>query len=175
MRGRLLVGLMLLSTMIIMPAFASDATKTYQVMARAVGFTEGAVGTILIGVLFDPAVAESVATKDAIMALDNGVLRVGQVILKASPIEVSQLAEARDLGAVFLGPNLYRQYAARVKNYVNDKKIPSLGADVECVWDGLCVVGVDVRPSVQVYVNTRAADAARVSFQSAFRMMIKEI
>jgi len=155
-------------------AQAGDPAKTYQVAVRAAGFVEGASGTSQIGIVFDPAVAESVAAKDAIMAQNGGSLKVGQLTVAATPVEASKLSGTTGLKGVYLTPGLSSQFGA-VQAYANANKVLSMGADVACVKGGQCVVGAETEPSVQVYVNNAAAGAAGISFQSAFRMMIKEL
>jgi predicted ABC-type sugar transport system permease subunit len=52
--------------------------------------------------------------------------------------------------------------------------ILSIGSDVGCVNDGACVLAVETRPRVSVFVSQAAASGAGISFDTSFLMLISE-
>jgi hypothetical protein len=68
---------------------------------------------------------------------------------------------------------MFGHYAS-VSAAANAQTLLTIGADMDCVEGGHCVMGVATVPNkVEVVVNSTAAAAVGAAFKSAFRMMIR--
>ena len=52
--------------------------------------------------------------------------------------------------------------------------VPTISADLDCVQSRGCVVGFITEPTVQILIDTTAAERAGVHFTQAFRMLVRE-
>jgi hypothetical protein len=164
------IGFPLFAAQLALPAYA-DTSKDIQVAGRALSFLEnGPSGHVVIGVVFDPSKAASVAQKDAVMAALGSGLDAGSLTLTGKPMEVGAISGG--VAALYLtgGVNFAAAEAAAKAH-----KLITISADSACVTSGACVMGVSTTPKVEIKVNRAAAAAIGVSFKSAFRMMITEI
>jgi hypothetical protein len=164
------IGFPLIVTQLAVPALA-DTSKDIQVAGRALSFLEnGPTGHVVIGVVYDPAKAASVAQKDAVMAALGSGLDAGSLTLTGKPVEVGAISGG--VAALYLTSGVNFAAAASA---AKAHKLITISADNACVSSGECVMGVSTTPKVEIKVNRAAAAAIGVSFKSAFRMMITEI
>jgi hypothetical protein len=164
------IGLPLLIAQLALPAYA-DTAKDVQIAGRALTFLEnGPSGHVVIGVVFDPSKAASVAQKDAVMAALGSGLDVGSLTLTGKPMDVSAISGG--VAALYItgGVNFAAAGAAGKAH-----KLITISDDSGCVASGACVMAVTTTPKVEIKVNRAAAAAIGVSFKSAFRMMITEL
>jgi hypothetical protein len=164
------IGFPLIVTQLALPALA-DTSKDIQVAGRALSFLEnGPTGHVVIGVVYDPAKAASVAQKDAVMAALGSGLDAGSLTLTGKPMEAGAISGG--VAALYLTSGVNFAAAASA---AKAHKLITISADNACVSSGECVMGVSTTPKVEIKVNRAAAAAIGVSFKSAFRMMITEI
>lgn len=160
--------------MVVFAVFASLTTqanatsaKDLQVIARLISFMEnGPKGTVEVAVVDG-------AGADAAIAAFGGGVAAGPVTLKAKKVAASALAGS---GAkVILVPEGQAANQAAVAAAAKALGALSISTDKSCAESGKCVASVQSDPKVEIVVNRAAATASKVSFQSAFRVMIKEL
>ena len=151
----------------------ADTAKNLGVAGRALTFLEnGPSGNVVLGVVFDPSKAGSVAEKNAVMAALGSGYAAGSVTLTGKPVEASEIGGVSGVAALYVTGGV--NYAA-VGAAAKAKRLVTVGSDPACVNSGACVMGVSTDPKVEIIVNQAAAAAVGATFKAAFRMMIHEI
>jgi hypothetical protein len=157
-----------------MPAMADIAAKAVLVAVRTFAFVGDAPnGAIDLAIAFDP--ADAVSRADMKTALDalSGDLQVGGLSVHPVPLPVSELDRLSAFRFVLITSGLQR-YGAAIFTRTRGRGTMTVSADLDCVRDGYCVMGVVAEPRVEVVVNRAAAQAAAVTFDPNFIMMITE-
>ncbi|MFM2042434.1 MAG: hypothetical protein RLY86_1010 [Pseudomonadota bacterium] len=153
------------------PAQAGMSQKDLEVLGRALSFTvNGPGGEVPAAVVFVPGNAESEAEKTAIMGLLGNGLKVGSITLKGTPVAVGDVtATTARVWLVTTGAGSALGTAGA------QAKAITASTDRSCAEAGNCVLAIETTPKVQIFVSRKAADAAGVSFESAFLIMVKEL
>ena len=156
---------------VLFPAQVSaDPARNIQAAARVLTFLEnGPTGRTVIGIVYNPDNAASVAEKNAMMAGLSGGYAAGSVTLVGRPVAADAIGGVR---YVFVTHGV--DYAA-VGAEARARRIIAIGSDPACVVRGACAIGITTDPTVQIVVNHTAAAAVGAALRSAFRMMIHEI
>lgn len=170
---RQVLSAIVLCFIFVQSAFAVEPAKHFQVAARALGFVEGLSGTVKVAIVYDPKLPSSIEARDDILEKFGSGMRAGQLLLTAVPIDINNLG-AEDAQAIYVTSGLSAYYTT-IKKLADTRKIPTIGADLNCVQANLCVVGAEIGSNVQVYVSHAAAVSSGVSFQSSFLMLVKEL
>lgn len=173
----LVTGLALMALVAVSP-FARPAAavtaKDIQVAARSVAFLSNPPsGTVQAAIVFDPANADSKAEAESVKSLISQFPKAGGATLSPVLVPSDQLGQLAGKGVVFMASGVGN--AAAVFDAAASNGVPTLSIGESCVRAGHCVVGVVTSPKVQILVNKSAAEAASVSFKSAFLMMIQEV
>lgn len=146
---------------------AADSAKTMQVLARVIGFLQnGPTGEVHVAVVDGPGA-------DAAMAAFGGGVTVGTVTLKPTKVPVAALA-ASGAKVVFI-PESAGAVQAAVAAATKGSKMIVVSSDTGCATAGRCALGVVSEPKVEIIMNRAVAGAANISFQSAFRPMVREL
>lgn len=156
-------------------ANAEVTEKDFQVIARALGFmTNGPKGTVDIAIVHAPEVPASMAEAQAAQTLLGEGLQAGALTLRPVMVPASDLGKLTGVGAIFVTPGMDGQQDAIFAASQTSGTI-IISTDRACVEAGKCTMFVATAAKVEILVNKAAAAAANVSFDSAFKMMIKEI
>ena len=155
------------------PISAQMTPATVTAGARALSFLRPMMsGPIIAAIIYQPGNAASEAEASAIeRALGSGLV-AGGVTLKPRRVaanNLSGLAGAR-IAFVTRATN-YREIAAAAA----PRSIITIGSDPTCATAGFCVIAITSVPRVQILVSKAACNATRVSFGSAFLMLVKEV
>lgn len=154
-------------------AFAATfSAKDTQIIAKAIGFLDPPPSGGTVAVVYDPANPASKTDADAIAALFAGGIAEGGSSLTAKSIDFAALGDGSGYVAMIAA-----QSATSDKIILAAKAhhIPCITADAGSVQSGQCVMSVKSDPKVEIIVNYAAAQAAGVSFQTAFSMLIHQI
>jgi hypothetical protein len=155
-------------------AQAEVTARDLQIAARTLGFLDPPyTGDIRMGLVYDPGSTSSAQQAEAVRRLLEGGLAVGN--LRLLPVLVSLTdASSTDVNIFFLiedvGANTHALQALFA-----ERKLPCLTTDLEQVRAGVCAVGIQSVPRVEILVNRAAAGASNTRFASVFRMMIVEL
>jgi hypothetical protein len=143
------------------------------VLARALSFLDPPpVGSVEVGIVYPPHSAPARAEADRIIAAFGDGLRAGNLTLRARPVQVDTVAQAGTM-ALLLTEAAAPQ-AAAVAAAVAGRSVLILAFDRSLVDTGAVAMVVRSEPRVEILVNRAAAQAARIKFMAAFRMMIQE-
>lgn len=156
-------------------AKAAVTEKDFQVIARALGFmANGPKGTVDVAIVHTPEDPASMAEAQAALAVLGEGLKAGALTLRPVMVPSSDLGKLSGTGAIFVTPGTSGQQDAIFAASKTSGTI-TISTDRACVEAGKCAMFVATAPKVEILVNKTAAAAANVSFDSAFKMMIKEI
>lgn len=150
---------------------ASLSAKDVQIIAKALTFLDPAPAGGTIAVAYAPGDAPSKADADAIAALFSGVT-IGSGTASAKAVETTALGDGSQFVAIIVaqgGAGDQAMSAAKAH------KIPCISASPADVQAGHCMMSVQTDGKVDITLSGAAAQAAGVSFQSSFRMLIHEI
>jgi altronate dehydratase len=117
--------------------------------------------------------AQSEREGEVLQRLLGAGLKIGNVTLKPVLVYVNDVGRA-DVGLFILTAGLDAA-AAPVGAVAAQKQIACMTTDLGQVRSGRCVMGVRSQPKIEILVNRTAAQQAKLSFSSVFRMMITEI
>ena len=150
-------------------ADASVTAKDVQIIAKALGFLEPAPAGGVIAVIYSDAPSRTDAA--AITALFAGGVASAGGTVTAKAIDIATLGDGSGYIAVLVAAGAQGDavMAAAKAHHIPCISAPAL------VQAGRCVMAVSSDPKVAIEVNHEAAQAAGVSFTSAFRMLIHEI
>ncbi|MEZ5848668.1 MAG: YfiR/HmsC family protein [Geminicoccaceae bacterium] len=155
-------------------AEAAAERKDLEVVARSVGFlTEKPRGEVMVGVVADPAVMQSLEEAKSIEALIDSGIRGPAFSFRAISIFTNQLADLQDIDMLLVTKGLSEHHQS-IFEAASRLGILTVSTDESCVDSGHCVMWVKGSPSVRIVVNRAAARASNISFQTSFRMLITE-
>lgn len=156
-------------------AAAEVTKKDILVASRALNFIQNKPsGAVIAAIVFDPANPASKASADAIGAIIGGGLKAGKVTLTAKVVPVGDLGGLSGTKIAFVAEGMGAHFSA-ISGAASSSGIVVASTDVACVRGGLCALGVETSPKVQIYASKSAATAAGVEFLPAFLMMVKEV
>lgn len=176
MRRRLLPALLPLVWLLFAtsPALADVDAADMQIMARALSFTTKPLsGDVLVGVVYAPRNAQSVAQLESVQSLLGNGLRVGSVTLKAVPVRLGE-TESAQVRLFFLTADLGAN-AQSVAAASRARHIPCVTTDLTQVRSGVCAIGIRSQPRVEILVNRAVASADDTEFSTVFSLMITEL
>jgi hypothetical protein len=144
-----------------------------QIVARTLGFLERPLtGELNMGIVHDSRNPNSRRQAELIADMLNRGPRVGGLQLKPVLVTVGEAADARvDL---FMMTEFLGDAAASFPAVLDHRQIPCITTDMQQVRDGICVIGVQSAPKVEIRVNSETASRTGTRFSTAFRMLIKE-
>ena len=152
---------------------AQMASSAVLVAGRVASFLQpGLSGSVTAAVIYKPGDAASEREARGIeRALGTGLV-VGPLTLRPRRVASNDLAELAGAKVAFvtLGTD-YREIAAAA----SARSILTIGSDPACARAAQCVVTISATSRVQITVSRAATRAARLKFNSAFLMLIKEI
>ncbi|HYD31800.1 MAG TPA: hypothetical protein VEB64_13245 [Azospirillaceae bacterium] len=158
------------------PAFADVGIKEFQIVGRTLSMlTTRPTGRIALAVVYAPDVAASRQEAEDVARVLGAGFAVGGLTLAPVLVPVDRLAQGLDgATAVFVTAGLAAQQDT-VFQAAGARALPTLTLDFTCVRAGKCVLALKAEPQVEIVLNRRAAEQARVSFASAFRMLVSEM
>jgi hypothetical protein len=129
-----------------------------------------------VAVIYDPASNISKADAEAIKSIfDQGLEAPGGVKLNAQLTAVGELSRLAGAKIAFLAHGLPVADYSAISAATSSAGVLTICTDIDCVKGNKCVLGVVSRPQVEVYYSPVAAEAANVSFASAFTMLAKQV
>jgi ABC-type uncharacterized transport system substrate-binding protein len=163
-----------LAALVCMPQSAMSAVSVsdFHVAARALSFmTNAPVGTIRVGIVFDPANPHSAADAAEMQRLLSSGLQVGNLTLQPVMVRVDDVDNAQ-VALFFLTEGVGA--VGRLAEVARSRSVPCITTDLARVREGVCAIGVRSSPRVEILVNQGAAGASGIRFSTAFRMLITE-
>lgn len=156
--------------MIPLTGHAAVTAKDIQVAARILSFSDNPpTGNVKMGIVYDPAIAASVADEQALLGVLGSGLAVGNITLVPVPVTIGSIGSTT-ADVLFLTGGLGPEGAkARTQ-----AKILCMTTDLSATQAGYCAINIQTAPTVQITVNKAAASTAG-NFASAFLMMVTEI
>ena len=131
-------------------------------------------GTAVAAVVFDPANPASKSDADAIKAALDGGMKAGDVAISGVLVPVSDLSKLASAKIAFVAQGTSSSFD-KIASAASSNGVLTISTDLDCVKGGKCVLGVVSSPSVEIYYNKAAGDAAKVTFSPAFTMLVKQI
>lgn len=154
-------------------AMSAVSDSDLKVAARALSFMENApVGTIRVGIVFNPSSPQSAADAAELQRLMAAGLRVGNLTLQPVLVRVDDIGNAQ-VALFFLTDGAGA--AGQLGEAIRARRLPCITTDLARVREGACAIGVRSSPRVEILVNRAAAEASGVTFSTAFRMLITEL
>lgn len=151
------------------PALA-DSKKDLETISKAISFISGGPsGAVEVAVVFDPANADSKTHADEIVALLSGGIG-SKVKLTGKKIESSGISSSTSR-VFFMTRGSKTGYDSALAKAKENKGITT-STDTTCLDANACVLVVKTKPSVDIFVSTKAAETTGTSFAAAFAMMI---
>lgn len=140
---------------------------------RALSFLRPVMsGAVTAAIIYQPGNAASEKEALSIERALGGGLVVGALTLKARRVPANALSGLAGTRVAFLTKGLnYSDIASATA----PRSIVTIGSDPACALAGFCVIAISSVPTVQITVSKVACAAARVSFGSAFLMLVKEV
>jgi hypothetical protein len=151
------------------------ATFNVPVAARVVSFQKPPPAkAIVAAIVFDPADPESAAEAVAIERQVGAGLTAGKAQVRVKRVPVNQLSGLAGAEVAFVTSGI-RDKHGDIATAAERGGILTISSDLGCVTTGRCVVAVSSEAKVQITVSRAAAKAAKVQFNSAFLMLVKEL
>lgn len=164
--------LLMAATLLPLTARAELSEKDMQVVGRALSFVvDGPKGDVPVAIVFQEGNASSEGDKAAAAKLLEAGLKTGELTLKGTPVPVSKIGDAGKYKVWYVTMGA----GGAMGPAGGAAKAITVGTDKDCVAAGQCVIAVESSPKVQIYVSRAAAQAAGVSFSSAFLILVKEL
>ena len=155
------------------PTIAQMGGSNVLVAARVASFLQPALeGQVTAAIIYRPGDAASEREARAIERGLGAGLAVGSITLRPRRVAANALGELAGARVAFVTTGTdYREIAAATA----PRSILTISGDPACTRAAWCVVTVSATNRVQITVSRAAAKAARLKFNSAFLMLIKEI
>ncbi|MBI0539461.1 DUF4154 domain-containing protein, partial [Roseomonas sp. KE2513] len=154
-------------------ALAEATARDLQVLARALAFVEGAPrGAAEVGIVYSQQSAQGRAEAERVAGAFGEGLRAGSLTLRPRLVTVETAGQAGTAALLLTGSAV--PHAALVARAIAGRSVLTVTTDRELIETGAVVMTVRTEPRVEILVSRTAAQAAGVTFVSAFRMMIQE-
>ncbi len=155
-------------------ALAQFTAKDGQVLGRTLGFVgDGMTGTVVVGVVVSTSDPVSQRDADAVRGVIGTDLPAGRVRLQVRMVPLEQLNTATGLAALYVTAGLAGSME-KITVAAQRLRVPTISANLGCVQSGGCVIGFESQPTVQIVIDTAAAERTGVRFMQAFRMLVRE-
>lgn len=157
-------------------ALATDQQDLFVALKTLPLLTNKVTSPAVVAVIYDPANSVSKADAETIKSIfDEGLEAPGGVKLNARLTGVSELSTLAGAKIAFLAHGLPVTDYNAIGAAASAAGVLTICTDIDCVKSNKCVLGVVSRPHVEVYYSPVAAEAANVSFASAFTMLAKQV
>jgi hypothetical protein len=150
---------------------AEFTSKDIQIAVRTLRFLiDPPTAKSPIAVLFDPTNRERAAAAQMMYAAlvkevgDEKAVRI---------VPITALEKLDGVGSVLLTDGLEAHYS-QIFAATSERRIVSISTDPECIKQNLCVMSLTTEPRVRIVLSRAATEASRLTFQSAFRLMVSE-
>lgn len=156
------------------PVFAASP-KDINVVFRTLRYLPdiGRSKEAMMGVMFDPAVPASVEERDRLDAIIAAGIKGARIKAESLNIPVSELSAIDDVDFVYVTEGLAAHHG-EIFAAASQKGRLTVSVDETCVDQGKCVMWVRAEPDVRIVVNRAAANATKLRFPTAFRMLVTE-
>jgi hypothetical protein len=158
------------------PAFATDeldlsvALKTLPLLITKLSSPAS------VAVIYDPANPESKNDAEKIKSmLDMNPDAPGDLKLVSFLLSVSELGKLKGAAIAFVAQPVSESAYPAIRSAASAAGVLTICTNIACVKANACVLGVISKPQVDVYYSPAAAEAAHISFASAFTMLVKQI
>lgn len=154
-------------------AWAGITEKDVLVLGRLVGLLGGGGrGVVQVAVVGDT--PEAGANAEDFLRMVGGGKAVGGVTLKAKRMRPEELG-ASGVQVVLLPTGVSAADVAAVFSVASTRKLATISTSEACLQSRQCAISIRTSPAVDIKLSASAARATGVSFDSTFRMMIKEV
>ncbi|HEY4040876.1 MAG TPA: hypothetical protein VGM32_03425 [Rhodopila sp.] len=155
-------------------AVAEFSAKDGQVLGRMLGFVgDGVSGVVVVGIVVSSTDPASQRDAEVIRGVIGADLPAGRVHLRARMVPAEQLAGVSGVAALYVTSGLAASMD-EIAGTAQRLHVPTISADLACVQSRGCVVGFSTEPTVQIVIDTAAAERTGVHFMQAFRMLVRE-
>lgn len=155
-------------------AQADVTTRDLQIAARTLGFLDPPfTGAIRMGLVYDAGSTRSSQQAEEVRRLLGSGLTVGNLRLQPLLVPLEEISSA-NVHMFFLIEGAVDD-AHALQLLLAGRKLPCLTTDLEQVRAGVCAIGIQSTPKVEILVSRAAAGAANTRFASVFRMMVVEL
>ena len=164
----------LLSVLLALPAKGEMTVADLQITARALSFMERPLsGTVRMGIIYVPGDAASEREADRVAQLLGSGLKAGNLLFTPVRVPVGE-ADTAPVDLFFL-PDAIVGRTGMVSAASNQRRLVCFTLDIAQVEKGACVLGIQSKPKVRIYVSRAAAIASKSTFVMVFLMMVSEI
>ena len=176
MRSSGAVCTLLFSLLTAHPVWATDQLDLSVALKTLPLLTNKMTSPAVVAIIYDPASSESKADADRIKFLiDGGLEAPGNIKLATQLTSVSELSGLSRARIAILAQGLPATDYSAIGSAASLAKVLTICTDINCVKANKCVLGVISKPQVEVYYSPVAAEAANISFASAFTMLAKQV
>ena len=164
----------LLAFLVALPAQAEMTVTDLQIAARALSFMERPLsGTVRMGIVYIPGDTASEAEAESAVQLLGSGLKAGNLFF--TPVRVAVKDASTAVVDLFFLPDGTGDRSAPVAAAAEKRKLVCVTLDISQVEKGACVLGVQSKPKVRIFVSRAAAIASKSPFVTVFLMMVSEI
>lgn len=158
------------------PAGATDKLDLSVALKTLPLLTNKIASPATVAIIYDPANAESKSDAEEIKSIiDSGIEAPGDIKMKSQMTGTNELSKLAGSQIAFLAHGLPAADYNEVSAAASAAGVLTICTDINCVKANKCVLGVASKPQVEVYYSPVAAEAARISFVSAFTMLAKQM
>ena len=150
---------------------ASLSAQDLQVLGNALAFVQPRpTGDGLLAIVYDRQNSLSRQDAEAILTIIGKSLTASGAVFTPRLVDIDELAATFSLVIVAMGAN-----SEAVARTVAAHHALCVTADQAAVQQGVCTMAIRTTERVEITLNYRVAQAAGVSFGTAFRVMVREL
>lgn len=169
-------SILLFSLLATHPVWATNQLDLSVALKTLPLLTNKIASPAVVAIIYNPASPESKVDAEAIKSIiDSGLEAPGNIKLTARMTSTSELSGLSGAKIAFLAHGLSLADYSVVSTAASSVGVLTICTDIECVKTNKCVLGVVSKPQVEVYYSPTAAEAAKISFASAFTMLAKQV
>ena len=132
-------------------------------------------GSATVAIIFDPDNPTSKEEASGIKAiLDGGFEAPGDLKLSGVLVPTDELRRMAGSRIAVITGGMIAHYDAIGAAAATDGVL-TMSTDLGCVRANKCVLGIVSKPHVEIYYSKIAADAAKISFDQIFTLLIKQM
>ena len=170
--------MLILSCVVLCTHLAGAETSQQEIgaLAKVISLSKDVpAGDVAIAVVYDPANAVSQKDLESVKSFMEGGFKGPKHTFTAKAVAVSDVNSIAGDKLVFVTEGLDASTQVKVKDLAMNHKILTATTDMSCVENGNCLIGVDVSSGVSILMNAATYAASGLTFDAAFKFMVKQI
>lgn len=160
----------------LVPSYALDQSDLRASLKTLLLLTVKPKESSILAVLYNPHDHKSRSEAEEIVnSINNGDVLPEGLKLNAQSMSATTFAWIPNVKVAFLTQGVTAEFYDDIARTSAEFGVLTISADLACVKAHKCVLGIETKPSVEIYYSPAAAEAAHITFTHALVMLAEQV